>query len=111
MTIPMLLNQFYSDLILVKRDAEQTALTYKISAEEFLNWLATEKIKLREVTAQNLMYYLVKRQCDGCSEITISKDISALRALGNYLVRKGFWDENRALLIDKPKASRNLPKV
>lgn len=111
MTIPMLLNQFYSDLILVKRDAEQTALTYKISAEGFLNWLATEKIKLREVTAQNLMYYLVKRQCDGCSEITISKDISALRALGNYLVRKGFWDENRALLIDKPKASRNLPKV
>ncbi len=111
MTIPAFLNQFYSDLILVKRDAEQTALTYKISAEEFLNWLATEKIKLREVTAQNLMYYLVKRQCDGCSEITIAKDISGLRALGDYLVRKGFWDENRALLIDKPKASRNLPKV
>ena len=37
MTIDELLNQFYSDLILVKRDSEQTALTYKISSEE--EWL------------------------------------------------------------------------
>ena len=111
MTIAELLNQFYSDLILVKRDSEQTALTYKISAEEFLNWLASEHTKLREVSAQTLMYYLVKRQTDGCSELTIAKDISGIRALGDYLVRKGFWEENSALLLDKPKASRKLPKV
>ena len=111
MTIAELLNQFYSDLILVKRDSEQTALTYKISAEEFLNWLASEHTKLRDVSAQTLMYYLVKRQTDGCSELTIAKDISGIRALGDYLVRKGFWEENSALLLDKPKASRKLPKV
>ena len=46
MTVFELLNQFYSDLILVKRDSEQTAMTYKISVEEFLNFLVKEKIKL-----------------------------------------------------------------
>lgn len=111
MTIEYLLEQFYSDLIMVKRDSEKTADTYKISAEEFLKWLVSERIKLKSVNVQNLMYYLLKRKTDGCSEITLAKDISGLRALGDYLVRKDLWEENYALLLDRPKASRNLPKV
>lgn len=111
MTIQGLLEQFYADLLMVKRTAEKTALTYKISAEEFLNWLVVERIKLKEVTTQNLVYYLMKRKVDGCSELTLAKDISGLRALGDYLVRKGYWTENLALLLDRPKAGRSLPKV
>ena len=111
MTIEILLNQFYTDLLLVKRDSEQTAITYKISAEEFLNWLVTEHIKLKDVSVQNLLYYIIKRKEGGCSELTIAKDISGLRALGDYLERKGMWSENPAMELDKPKASRNLPKV
>lgn len=111
MTIEILLNQFYTDLLLVKRDSRQTAITYKISAEEFLNWLVCEKIKLKEVSVQNLLYYLIKRKENGCSELTIAKDISGLRAFGEYLVRKGLWEENLALSLDKPKAAKPLPKV
>lgn len=111
MTIEILLNQFYTDLLLVKRDSEQTAITYKISAGEFLNWLVKERIKLKDVSVQNLLYYIIKRKEEGCSELTIAKDISGLRALGEYLERKGMWDSNVALELDKPKAARNLPKV
>ena len=111
MTIEILLNQFYTDLILVKRDSEQTAITYKISAEEFLNWLVSERIKLKDVSVQNLLYYIIKRKEDGASELTIAKDISGLRAFGDYLERKGMWASNIALELDKPKAARNLPKV
>lgn len=111
MTIPVLLEQFYSDLILVKRSSKLTAETYRISAEEFLNWLVVEKIKLAAVTVQDISYYLLKRKTEGCNEITIAKDISGLRALGEYLVRKNYWEENHALLLDKPKISRALPKV
>ena len=111
MTKDIFLNQFYTDLLLVKRDSKQTAITYKISAEEFLNWLTDEKIKLKSVSVQNLLYYLIKRQSEGCSELTIAKDISGIRALGDYLVRKGMWEENVALALDKPKAAKHLPKV
>ena len=111
MTIEILLNQFYTDLLLVKRDSEQTAITYKISAEEFLNWLVTQRIKLKDVSVQNLLYYLINRQEKGCSELTIAKDISGIRALGDYLVRKGMWEDNVALSLDKPKAAKQLPKV
>ena len=111
MTIDGLLDQFYSDLNLVKRRSVQTALTYKLSSQEFLNWLVTERIKLKDVTVQNLMYYFLKRKTDGCSEITLAKDISGVRALGDYLVRKNLWVENVALLLDRPNAAHNLPKV
>lgn len=102
---------FYTDLILVKRASEQTSLTYKISAEEFLKWLMASKIKLRDVSAKDIMYYLVQRQTEGTSEQTLAKDISALRAFGEYLVRKNYWTQNAALLLDRPKAHRALPKV
>lgn len=111
MTIKIFLEQFYSDLILVKRCSVQTAETYKISGEEFLNWLAKEKIKLSEVSVQNLMSYFIMRKTEDCSELTIAKDMSGIRALGDYLVRKNYWSENYAVQLDKPKASRNIPKV
>ncbi|MBR6341398.1 MAG: tyrosine recombinase [Treponema sp.] len=111
MTIQGLLDQFYSDLILVKRDSKETAITYRLSAEAFLCWLAAEHIKLRDVSVQNLIFFLMKRKVDGRSELTLAKDISALRALGDYLVRKNMWQENLALLLDRPKAGRHLPMV
>ena len=111
MTIEQLLNQFYSDLILVKRDAQKTAETYKISAENFLNWLVEERIKLADVTPQNITYFLVKRKTEGCNELTIAKDISGIRALGDFLERKEYWKENVALLLERPKTVHALPKV
>lgn len=111
MTVLEILNQFYSDLILVKRDSEQTAMTYKISVEEFLNFLVKEKIKLRAVSTQDLILFLIRRQEEGVSELTIAKDISALRAFGDFLVRKSFWEENITLLLEKPRASKKIPKV
>ncbi|MBR5646777.1 MAG: tyrosine recombinase [Treponema sp.] len=110
-SIENFINQFYTDLILVKRDSEQTALTYKISVEEFLNWLVVKRIKLKAVTSSDLVFYIVQRKQNGVQEITVAKDISALRALGEYLVRKNIWTENIALQLDKPKVARNLPKV
>lgn len=111
MTIDGLLELFYTDLIMVKRVAEQTSLTYKISAQEFLNWLLSEHIKLKDVTPKDLMYYLAMRKTQGITELTLAKDISALRSLGDYLVRKNYWTQNIALLLDKPKISRAIPKV
>ena len=111
MTIQSLLDQFYADIILVNRMSEMTAQTYRISAQEFLEWLVQQKIKLSQVTVQNLVYFLMSRKTQGNSELTLAKDISALRAFGEYLVRKNYWHENLALLLDRPKAGRHLPKV
>lgn len=111
MTIDSLLELFYSDLILVKRASEQTASTYKISAREFLLWLQNERIKLSSVTPKELTFYFASRKVTNVTELTLAKDMSALRALGDYLVRKNYWTENHLLLLDRPKIHREIPKV
>ncbi|MBQ9494424.1 MAG: tyrosine recombinase [Treponema sp.] len=111
LTIPVILFRFYTDLVLVERRSQKTAETYRLSVSAFLDWCVEKKIKLRNVTVQQLMHYLVQRKVDGCIELTIAKDISALRAFGSYLVRTGFWKENYAFMLDRPKASRSLPRV
>ena len=105
------LSQFYTDLLLVERLSQNTAETYKISIEIFLNWCSAERIKLSDITIQNLMYYLIWRKTNNCSSLTISKEISALRSFGSFLQRQNIWTENLSLLLDRPKASKNLPKV
>lgn len=111
MTIESLVSDFYNDLILVERLSDKTAETYSNSVLSFLRWLQEEKLKLADVRTQNLIYYLVWRRTRGIDELTISKDISALRSLGSYLVRINIWIENVASLLEKPKASKALPRV
>jgi integrase/recombinase XerD len=111
MTIELLLSRFYTDIVTVERRAELTARTYTESAGIFLHWCQDKQLKLAQITVQNLLYYLVWRRTKGCDELTIAKDISALRSFGAYLVRTGVWKENEAELLDRPKASRALPRV
>lgn len=111
LTQEVMLSRFYTDLIMVCRRSNQTAATYKIAVSEFFAWCVSECLKLSDVTTQNLIYYLVWRKTNGCTELTVAKDISALRSFGSYLVRTGFWSENKALLLDRPKAARPLPRV
>ncbi len=105
------LEKYYTDILLVERLSKKSAYTYKLSVEVFLNWCLKNRFKLKEITVQNLMYFLAWRQTQNCSSITISKDISALRSFGSFLVRRNMWSENYALLLEKPKAVHNLPKV
>ena len=94
---PPVLQGFYSDLLMVEGRAELSAQTYCFSCEEFILWLDERRIGLKEVTSQDLMHYLIWRREHGSSDLTVSKDISALRSFGTYLKRQGLWTENPAL--------------
>lgn len=106
-----LLRQFHANLIMVEGRAELTAQTYGTAVKEFLSWLCTKSLELESVALKDLLYYLSWRKSLGNSELTIAKDISALRAFGAFLTREGQWQENLALVLDRPRASRALPRV
>ena len=111
MTVETLCRQFYTDLLTVERLSKASAETYAESAKFFLTYLVQEQIKLRQVNTKVMFFFLVWRRQSGCDELTVAKDISGLRALGEYLVRKNFWTFNHALELDKPKVHRALPAV
>ena len=105
------LKRYYTDLLLVERLSKETAETYRYEAEIFLHWLSGQRIKLSSVTVQNIIYFLSWRKTTDHSPLTLSKDISSLRAFGFYVERMGIWKENLAFLIERPKAARSLPRV
>ena len=111
MTSDEALKKFYANLIMVDGRSELTAQTYKTAAKEFLGHLERQNISLPEVSVKDLLYYLAERKASGCNELTLAKDISALRALGSFLVLENVWPQNEALILDRPKARRSLPRV
>lgn len=111
MTSDEALKKFHANLIMVDGRSELTAETYKTAAKEFLGYLERQNIDLSKVTAKDLLYYLAARKTEGCVELTLAKDISALRALGAFLVLENVWKQNEALVLDRPKARRSLPRV
>ncbi len=106
-----LLQSFYADALLVDRHSKLTAQTYFFTCKEFISWIQEKDYKLAEFDAKKIFYFLVYRREKKNSELTIAKDISALRAFGSFLKNKGLWPVNYALELDKPKADRSLPKV
>ena len=106
-----LLGGFYSELITIDGKADLTSQTYCFSVEIFLFYLEENNINVKDATIKDIILFFVSRQNFGVQSLTISKDISALRSFGNYLVRMGIWQENIALDLDKPKNVHNIPKV
>ena len=106
-----LLQEYYNDLILVSRHSKLTAETYFFSIKEFFSWLEKERLALSSVTVKDLMFYISFRSTQGEAELTVAKDISALRSFGAFLVRKQIWQNNIAVELERPKAVKALPKV
>ena len=67
-----LLKQFYGELLLVDRHAQLTAETYVSCIQEFLTYLQEVPLAVEQVNAQALVYYLVWRKSQGCTELTIA---------------------------------------
>ena len=76
MTVELLIQKFYTDLMTVERLSSNTAATYSEGAVLFLRWLVNQQLKLKEVTTQNIIYYFAQRRTEGVDELTVAKQIS-----------------------------------
>ena len=103
--------EFYDDLIVVSGRAVLSAETYMLCIKDFLSWVEAKDLELSAVTEKDLECYQQKLSEDGLSGETIAKFISALRAFGAFLKRKGIWQSNVALEMERPAISQPLPRV
>lgn len=106
-----LLTLFYDELITVDRKSILTAQTYQFSVQFLLDWCQLNQKDIFLLTVQDLIYFLLFRKTSGNDGVTIAKDISALRAFGEFLVQHGYWKENIACLLERPKVNRSIPSV
>ncbi len=106
-----LVSLFYEELLTVERLAVLSVETYCTAVSLFLIWCENEHKILSQISISDLMHFIVWRKTQGKDERTSAKDVSALRAFGFFLVRQHIWEENTALLLERPKAKQTLPRV
>lgn len=103
-------NLFYDELLTQDGKASKTAETYLTAVSLFLDWCLEQGTPLESVDVRVLTLYFAQRRMSA-DEQTIAKDMSALRSFGSFLCRNQVWDENKALLLEKPHVKRTLPRV
>lgn len=105
-----LLRDFESELVLVEHRSEATSYTYSTVIKVLLVWCDEKDKDLSVFSLNDLIYFLASRSTL-IDSFTLAKEISAIRAFADFLVRRGIWRENLASLIDRPPTSRRIPKV
>ncbi|MCQ2982496.1 MAG: tyrosine recombinase [Treponemataceae bacterium] len=103
-------NLFNDELLTQDGKASKTAETYLTAVSQFLDWCLEQGVALESVDVHTLTLYFAQRRLSA-DELTIAKDMSALRSFGTFLCRNQVWEENQALLLEKPHVKRTLPRV
>ena len=101
---------FYDELVTTERKSLLTAETYRSSVELLEKWCVGNNVPLKDLSVRHLTAYFAARRLQA-DELTVARDISAVRSFGSYLVRNGIWEKNVSLLLERPKAHRSLPRV
>ena len=101
---------FYNELVTIERKSHLTAETYRSAVQLLERWCIDNDVSLSDLSVRHLTVYFAARRLEA-DELTVARDVSAIRSFGSYLVRNGIWDKNRSLLLERPKAHRPLPRV
>lgn len=106
-----LIIDFLDYLKYIRFFSEKTIINYTIDMRQFLNYLSTTGIHLKEVTKKNLRKYLVYLHKEDFSNKSIHRKISSLKSLFKYLSKKAYIQTSPALTLVYPKLEKKLPEI
>jgi integrase/recombinase XerC len=106
------LESFCSHLANERRVSPHTILSYRRDLERVLVWRRGQGIgtwgALRDGDVRR---YVAARHRAGISGRTLSRELSSLRSLFEYLIREGLLEQNPARGVRAPKTGRKLPNT
>lgn len=91
--------------------ARNTLLAYGRDLKDFADWARTRSLSFATATRSDVEAYLIGCEAEGLSKSTRARRLSALRQLFRFAHDEGWRDENPALRITGPGASKRLPKT
>ncbi len=111
-TLHKKINEYLTELSGIKRVSNYTVISYKKDLEQFFEFYEENKIgKIQNITENTIRHYLMHLNENNLNKSTISRKLSALRGLFNYLVRLEEIQINPIQNISNPKIKRNLPEI
>lgn len=103
----VLLDSFFSYLIVEKNVSEHTIINYKIDLSDFCSYM---KIRISDIIYSDLRKYLAHLKDKNYNTSSIARKISCLKSFFKFLQREDKICTNYAASIPYPKQEKKLPK-
>lgn len=106
-TIKVVAKEFYKYLDNEKGAAHNTMRAYRSDIEDFVRFIekSTEEI----VDHNTIRAYIVEVYKD-LKRSSLARKVSAIKVFFRFMKKKGYIDENTALIIRSPRIEKHLPK-
>lgn len=89
--------------------ARNTRLAYGRDLADFMGWLARRGQAFISATREDVEAYLIACEAEGLSKATRARRLSSIRQLYRFGHGEGWRDDNPAIRIKGPGATRRLP--
>lgn len=106
-TIKVVAKEFYKYLDNEKGAAFNTRRAYRGDVEDFVRFV--EKSTGETVDHNTIRAYIVEIY-KGLKKSSLSRKVSAIKVFFRFMKKKGYIDENTALIIRSPRLEKHLPK-
>jgi integrase/recombinase XerD len=107
------LKNFMQFLLVEKRVAKNTLLSYERDLKTYLHYLKNvEAIETcNQVQRAHILHFLSFLKEQGKSTKTLARHVASIRAFHQFLLREQAANQDPSVLIDPPKSERSIPKV
>lgn len=107
------LKKFMQFLLVEKRLAKNTLLSYERDLKTYLHYLINvEGIEtLNQVQRVHIVHFLTFLKEQGKSAKTLARHIASIRAFHQFLLRNQTTNQDPSVLIEIPKSERSIPKI
>ncbi|WP_045517434.1 site-specific tyrosine recombinase XerD [Neobacillus niacini] len=107
------LKNFMQFLLVEKRMAKNTLLSYERDLKTYLRYLKNvEAIEtLNQVQRVHVVQFLSFLKEQGKSAKTLARHVASIRAFHQFLLRDQASNQDPSVLIEPPKSERSIPKV
>jgi integrase/recombinase XerD len=107
------LKKFMQFLLVEKRLAKNTLLSYERDLKTYLHYLINvEGIEtLNQVQRVHIVHFLTFLKEQGKSAKTLARHIASIRAFQQFLLRNQTTNQDPSVLIEIPKSERSIPKI
>ncbi|MBM3633382.1 MAG: site-specific tyrosine recombinase XerD [Alphaproteobacteria bacterium] len=105
---------FLEMLVAERGAANNTVDAYRRDIKNFVAFLndsTSPDVRFDQVTSNQVNHYIMHLSQQGLKSTTLSRHLSCLRQLYQFLVSENWSAHNPTATIDTPRPQRNLPKI
>jgi integrase/recombinase XerD len=107
------LKKFMQFLLVEKRVAQNTLLSYERDLKTYLHYLKNVEAvaAFSQVQRPHILHFLSFLKEQGKSTKTLARHVASIRAFHQFLLREQAASQDPSVLIETPKLERSIPKV